>query len=144
MHHIHHQVYKFIYSCTWITWVTWVWTQDFMEASKCFRHQVTQLFIGKACATFSFILLIMKQFGNPNFDILVFFFQMKQIYHNFVAYSKMPHAFEFKWFKKWPNWINFTHVNKCKIKFSLFNVKQVEKMNHFGYYKIKWIEIKLH
>jgi hypothetical protein len=40
-----------------------------MEASKCLSHQVTQLFVGEACATFSFILLTMKQFGNPNFGI---------------------------------------------------------------------------
>jgi hypothetical protein len=44
-------------------------TQDIMEASKCLSHQVTQLFVGKVCATFSFILLTMKQFGNPNFGI---------------------------------------------------------------------------
>jgi hypothetical protein len=57
-------------------------TQDLMEASKCLIHQVTQLFVDEVCATFSFILLTMKQFGNPNFDIfflIKIFVQMKQI-----------------------------------------------------------------
>jgi len=66
MHCIHHQVYIFMYLYTWITWV---WTQDLMEASKCLCHQVTQLFVREVCAIFSFILLTMKQFGNPNFGI---------------------------------------------------------------------------
>jgi hypothetical protein len=48
-------------------------TQDFMEASKCLGHQMTQLFVGKVCGTFCFILSIMKQFGNPNFDIFFYF-----------------------------------------------------------------------
>jgi hypothetical protein len=42
-----------------------------MEASKCLSHQVTQLFVGKTCATFFFMLLTMKQFGNPNFGIFL-------------------------------------------------------------------------
>jgi hypothetical protein len=50
----------------------------------------------------------------------------------------------FNGLKNDPNWIIFTYVNKWKIKFSLFNVKQVEKMNYFGYYEIKGIEIKFH
>jgi len=61
-----------------------------------------------------------------------------------LLFSFQPHAFEFKWVFNDLNWIIFIYVNKCKIKFSLFSVKQVEKMNHFGYYEIKGIEIKLH
>jgi hypothetical protein len=55
--------------------------QDLMEAFKCLSHQVAQLFVGEVCVTFSFILLIIKQFGNPNFGIfsIFIFVQMKQI-----------------------------------------------------------------
>ncbi len=47
-----------------------------------FNHQVTQLFVNKTCATFCFILLIMKQFRNPklwHIFLILIFVQMKQI-----------------------------------------------------------------
>jgi hypothetical protein len=44
-----------------------------MEASKCLNQQGTQLFVGEVCATFCYILLTMKQFENPNFDIFFYF-----------------------------------------------------------------------
>jgi hypothetical protein len=63
-----------------------------MVASKCLSHQVTQLFVGKICATFCFILLTTKQFGKSQlwhiFSILIFV-QMKKKMHNLVAYSKV-------------------------------------------------------
>ncbi len=51
-----HDLPKFEHNISW----------TFVNA--CFYHQATQTFVSKRCATFSFIFLTMKLFGNYKID----------------------------------------------------------------------------